>query len=283
MYADDTQLYVSYDVTDMEQRQEATERLENCISDILSWMVKNKLQLNSNKTELLVLASSYFSKHSSDFQLQIDNNWISPSDSAKNLGILFDQHLNMETHVAGICKASYFHIRNIRSLKSILTHDALISVVHAFITSRLDYCNSLLLGLSDKLLQRLQRIQNIAARIVTGCRKYDHITPILKELHWLPVIKRIQFKTLMITYKALNGLAPIYLTELLHEKANTRTLRSSGELILAVPKYKLQTYGLNAFSVAAPTLWNKLPSHITTPKSLNVLQNIFNIPIQTIF
>jgi len=76
MYADDTQLYVSYDVTDMEQRQEVTERLENCISDIQSWMVTNKLQLNSNKTELLV--SSYFSKHSSDVQLQIDNNWISP-------------------------------------------------------------------------------------------------------------------------------------------------------------------------------------------------------------
>ncbi|KAK2152980.1 hypothetical protein LSH36_312g02000, partial [Paralvinella palmiformis] len=131
----------------------------------------NKPQLNSKKTELLVLASSYFSE-SSDFQLQIDNNWISPSDSAKYLGILFDQHLNMETHVAGICKASYFHIRNIRSLKSILTHDALISVVHAFITSRLDYCNSLLLGL-------LQRIQNIAARIVTGCRKYDLAGPIL--------------------------------------------------------------------------------------------------------
>jgi len=141
MYADDTQLYVSYDVIDMEQRQEVTERLENSIRDIQSWMVKNKQQLNSNTTELLVLASFYFSKHSIDFQLQIDINCISPSGPAKNLGILFDQHLNMETHVAGICKVSYFHIRNIRSLKSILTHDALISLVHAFITSRLDYCN----------------------------------------------------------------------------------------------------------------------------------------------
>ena len=83
MYADDTQLYESYDVTDMEQRQEVTERLENYISDIQSWMATNKLQLNSNKTELLVLASFYFSKHSSDFQLQIDNNWISPNGSAK--------------------------------------------------------------------------------------------------------------------------------------------------------------------------------------------------------
>ena len=113
--------------------------------------------------------------------------------------------------MAGVCKASYIHIRNIRSLRSILA-------------------------------QTSQRIPNIAARIVTGCRKYDHITPILKELRWLPVIKRIQFKTLMITYKALNGQVPIYLIELFHEKANTRTLRSSSERILAVPKYKLRYF-----------------------------------------
>jgi len=85
MYADDTQLYVSYDVTDMEQRQEVTESLENCINDIQSWMVTNKLQLYNNKNELLVLASSYFSKHSSDIQLQIDNNWISPRANTRTL------------------------------------------------------------------------------------------------------------------------------------------------------------------------------------------------------
>jgi len=190
MYADDTQLYVWYDVTDMEQRQEVTERLENCFNGIESWMVTNKLILTSNKTELLVLASSYFSKPSDDFQLQIDNNWISPRD----------QHLSMEIHVTGVSNASYFHIRNIRTFKSIPTIDALIYVVHAFITSQLDYCNSLRLGLSDKLNQRLQWIQNTAVSVVKGCRKYDHITLILKELHWLPVIKQIQFMTLMITY-----------------------------------------------------------------------------------
>ena len=124
-------------------------------------------------------------------------------------------------NLASISKTSYFHIRNIR----------------------IDYCNSLLLGLSDKLVQRLQRIQNIAAITVTRCERYDHITPILKELHWLPVIKRVQFKTPMITHKALNDQAQIYLTELLHEKVNTRTLRPSGEQMLAVPQYKLQTYG----------------------------------------
>jgi len=130
----------------MEQRQEVTGCLENCISEIQSCLITNKLQLNSNKTEFLVLASSYFIKHSSDFQLHTYNHWISSSDPAKNLGVLFAQHLNMENYLAGICKAAYFHIRNNRSLKSILTHNAPISVVHAFITSRLDYRNSLLVG-----------------------------------------------------------------------------------------------------------------------------------------
>ena len=237
------------------------------ISDIQSWMITLKLQLNSNKIELLVLASSYFSMHFNGFQLQIDNSLISPSETH---GVLFDQHMNMETLVAGIRKASYFHIRNIKSLNSMFTHDALISLVNASITSRLDYCNSLLLGLSDKLVERLQLIQNIAARIITGYRKYDHIISIFKELHWLSVIKRIKFKTLVITYKTSHGQAPIYLTELLHKKANTRTLRLFGELILVVSKYKLQLYGLKAFGVAAPTLGNKLPSHIRNYKSLNV-------------
>jgi len=150
-------------------------------------MVTNKLQLNSGKTELFMLTLSYFIKHSSNFQLQIDNNFITPSDSTKTLGVLLDQHLNIETNLPGISKASYFHLRNIRSLNHILNHDSRTSVVHAFITSRLHYCNSLLLCVSDKLPQRLQRIQDIAARIVTR-RKYYHITPILKALHWLPII-----------------------------------------------------------------------------------------------
>ena len=121
----------------MEQRQEVTQRLENGIRDIQSWMITNKLQLNRNKTELLELASSFFSKHSSEFKLQIDNNLISPIDSAKYLGVLLNQYLNTKTHVADICKAFCFHIPNIRSLKYILP-DALISVVHVFITSQLD-------------------------------------------------------------------------------------------------------------------------------------------------
>ncbi|KAK2140889.1 hypothetical protein LSH36_1219g00009, partial [Paralvinella palmiformis] len=121
-----------------------------CISDIESWIVTNKRQLNSSKTELFVLTSSDFSKHSNDFQLQIDSNLIAPGDSAKTVSVLLHQHLSTNYNVAGISKVSYVNLRNTRNIKYIRSHDLLTSVVHAFITSMLDYCNSLLLGLPDK-------------------------------------------------------------------------------------------------------------------------------------
>ena len=174
----------------------------------------------------------------------------------------------MEDHIAHVCRSCYFHIRNVKSLKPILNQDALISVVHAFISSRLDYCNSLLYGLPDKQIQKLQRIQNIAARLVSGSRKFDHVTPVLRDLHWLPVRQRIQFKILTLTFKALNGLGPEYLMDLLKVKENARTLRSSSELCLCVPSSHYKLYGDRAFCVAAPTLWNKLPGDIRKSKSL---------------
>ncbi len=118
-------------------------------------------------------------------------------------------------------------------------------IVHALVISRLDCCNSLLCGLPADLLNRLQRVQNACARTIMMCRKYDHITPVLKELHWLPIAKRIQFKVLMLTYKCLNGVAPQYLAELITPDRPGRELRSKT--------------GERAFSYAAPWLWNKLP------------------------
>ena len=112
-----------------------------------------------------------------------------------------------------------------------------------------------LLGISAELITKIQRIQNIAAQIITGCRKHDRISPVLKEFHWLPVNERIQFKALVLPCKSLHAQTPAYLAELIHGKVNTRTLRSSSELIFDVPKYGLKTYGQNAFGVATPTLW----------------------------
>ena len=148
---------------------------------------------------------------------------------------------------------------NISKIRKYLTEETTEILVRAFVSSKLDYCNSLLYGLPKHTISSLQSVQNTAARIVTLTKKFDHITPVLIQLHWLPVHFQILFKVLLLVYKALNGMAPLYITELLSYRTCSRTLRSTDQKFLAVPKSRLKTYGDKAFSVAAPKLWNELP------------------------
>ena len=142
-------------------------------------------------------------------------------------------------------------------------------MIHAFISTRLDSNNGLLYGIPKTQIKRLQRIQNSAVRIVTRCNKCEHITPFLKQLHWLPIQQRIKFKILTITYKCLHGLAPGYLSDLLTPYTPPRELRSSSAMQLAVPKTVLSGYGDRAFAKCSPVLWNALPIDIKCSTSLN--------------
>ena len=123
------------------------------------------------------------------------------------------------------------------------------------------------------MIQKLQMVQNRAARLVTRTRKYEHITPVLKRLHWLPVKVRIEFKLLLLVYKALHGLAPSYLRDLLTEYQPSRSLRSSSLKMLLVPRTKLKTFGDRAFSISGPKLWNDLPLDIRTSESIGTFKS----------
>ncbi|KAK2146497.1 hypothetical protein LSH36_604g02000 [Paralvinella palmiformis] len=192
---------------------------------------------------------------------------ITPNGSVKNLGVIFDQCINMHEHVTSVCQAAYYHLKNIHCLKAFLTQESLVTIVHAFVTSRIDYCNSLLYRISDYNIDRLQRIQNSAARNVTNTRKYDQITPVLQHIHWQPVRQRINFKILLITYKSINVMVQKYLCELVSIRKSSRKLRSSSQILLQVPVSRLKSYGDCAFNVAALTLWNRLPVDIRNASS----------------
>ena len=154
-------------------------------------------------------------------------------------------------------------LRNISKIRKYLTEETTEILVHAFVSSKLDYCNSLLYGLPKHMISSLQSVQNTAARIVTLTKKFDHITPVLIQLHWLPV------QVLLLVYKALNGMAPLYMTDLLSYRTCSRALRSTHQKLLAVPKSRLKTYGDRAFSVAAPKLWNELQLDLRSLDTIN--------------
>ncbi len=137
----------------------------------------------------------------------------------------------------------------------------------------MDYCNALYAGVCQSSLSRLQLVQNAAARLLTNTKKRDHITPILASLHWLPVKQRIVFKILLFVFKAINGLAPEYIKDLLVVQSFSRLLRSNSHIMLKVPRTRLKCRGDRAFSVVAPRLWNDLPFSVGCSTSLQMFKS----------
>ncbi len=149
----------------------------------------------------------------------------------------------LEADIFSILSA-YYHLKNIARIRCFFSSQDLEKLVHAFITSRVDYCNGLLTGLPKKTSRQLQLIQNAAARILTWTRKSEHITPVLRSLHWLPVTFRIDFKVLLLVYKSLNGLGPKYMADMLNEYKPNRPLRSLGSSQLENTKGSHKTRGV---------------------------------------
>jgi hypothetical protein len=143
-------------------------------------------------------------------KIQLSSTSIPVSTSIVDLGVSIDSQLTMSNHVASVGRSCCFHLRQLRAVRRSVTMDAAKTLVYAFVGRRIDNCNSLLSGISDGLIRRLQLVHNAAARLVTGLRKFDPITPTLRDLHWLPVRQRINYKITLLVYKCLNGLAPSY-------------------------------------------------------------------------
>jgi len=178
--------------------------------------------------------------------------------------------MSMNTHVGKVCSKAFRGLYNIRQIRPYLSEDATKTLIHAFVTSHIDYCNSLLYNIPKYQLERLQKIMNAAARIVYYLPRYSHITPTLIQLHWLPVQFRVEFKIALLVFKILHGQAPSYLAELVLPKKPTRyNLHNNNQLLLQVPRTKRKTFGDRAFVSAAPTIWNALPESVRLCSSIN--------------
>lgn len=207
-YVDDTQLYLPLKPGD----DLSIKSVLDCLDDIKSWMAKTFLLLNEKKTEVSIVGPPDSTRGLATNLGPLSSNL---HTHAKNLGVIYDSALKFDKQINSVVRGSFFQLRAIAKLKSFLSFKDLKIVLHGFISSRIDYCNSLYMGVSQSSLSRLQLVQNAAARLLTGTRKRDHISPILASLHWLPVKYRIEFKVLLFIFKALHGLAPHYISDLL--------------------------------------------------------------------
>ena len=135
---------------------------------------------------------------------------ITPSDSVKNIGAILDKTMSLSSHINAVCKSSFFHLRSILKIRKFLSFNTTEILIHAFVTSKVD---TLLFGVPKYELQKLQQVSNAAARLLTYTKKFDHISLVLKQLHWLPIEMRVHFKTLVLTFKGLHGVAPSYITD----------------------------------------------------------------------
>jgi hypothetical protein len=234
--------------------------MQTCIEDIRSWMSANHLKLNETKTEFLVIGKNNLdhSKH----VIKIGDDIVNSTEKAKNIGAILDSNLDLTTHVNSICHSSYYHLHNIGKIRKYLTTKSTEALIHALITSKLDHLNSLLYGLPEYLVKRLQTVQNSAARLLTRTSKREHITPILKELHWLPVSQRIVYKICLTTFKVIHQKSPQYLTELITLYKPTRCLRSENKSLLVAKRFKKRKAGYRCFEYAAANCWNALPQDV---------------------
>ena len=240
-----------------------------CISDIRQWMSTNFLCLNDDKTEVLLVGSKHSLQKLSPMKVRIGDVDIIPVSEVRNIGLKMDSALNMHGQINQVCRNSWFQLRRISQIRQYLDFEATKKIIHSFVTSRIDNLNSLLYGVPSVHLKKLRRVQYASARIILLSKEQWNLLPLLKELHWLPIMYRIHYKLLLLTFKALNGLGPQYLSDLLQPVTSThRVLRSSSQNLLIIPFSKSVTYADRSFSVAAPTLWNAIPADLRASKDI---------------
>ena len=256
---------------------DAKERLTLLMSDIKIWMARRRLKLNGGKTEIIIVRGNLRNDLRADFgMLHFDNTQLVPCECAKNLGVVLDSTLSFRPHIDSVVKTCNFHIRNLYMIRNFINMDNLLSLVHSLIVSKIDYCNSLLVGLPKVTLKKVQSILNRAARLIYSLPPQIPTTPFLMKLHWLPVKARVEFKICLITFRALKFNQPLYIRELLSlaPVEPVMSLWSSDDPYhLCEPRAVGESNFANrSFSYVAPRLYNKLPLSLKQIESVDTFK-----------
>ena len=213
-FSDDNQLYKSGNIT---QLPEIIHSTQSCIPGVKAWMTNNQLQLNNDKTEIILIATkTVLNSDSVPQSINLEGSDIKLANSVCNLGVCLDPTLSFQQQISSLCHICYLELRQISAICHYLSEDVTNKLLCVFVLSRLDYCNSLLAGCPKYLLTKLPKVQNNAARLIFRTTRSTHVTPMLHSLHWLLIEQRIKYKISLLCFKIISHQAPIYLSELLH-------------------------------------------------------------------
>lgn len=269
-YADDHSYYSYFKPSSTNEEAHCIRMLEDCAKIVGKWMNLNRLQLNSSKTEFIKFGSSTQLQKCIIEGIDIIDTHVNESISIKYLGVHLDNELSFCTHITEKCKTAMFQLHRIRVLRSHLSRKSLELIIHSLVLSQLDYCCTLLYGLPNSSLAKLQRVQNFAAKLIFNKNKFDSATECLKELHWLPIKYRILFRLLCMSYKCVNDQAPNYLSSYFIKKESGYSLRSKG--VYVIPRTRTRAFGDRAFSVSGPREWNNLPADLQSCGSFTIFR-----------
>ena len=261
-FADDHQLYLSFCPTF--QYSILVEKIKVIFCLIEKWMSCFFLKLNAAKSQIIVFSTDNLKKNISLNGTFINSSCVKFCNIVKNLGVLLDQKLTFEPQINKCVSSIYCTINLLSQIKHFLTNRELSILVSSLILSKIDYCNSLYYNTNNGLLQKLQIAQNSAARLIYHGRKFDHVSSLLYDLHWLPIKQRIIYKICIVVYKCLQNSAPVDISSLLHLASNKCT-----RLKVTFNRRKVSD---GAFSIYAPKLWNSLPDRLRQLDNFSVFK-----------
>lgn len=241
--------------------------METLLAEIKQWMSTDMLKLNDSKTEIMAVGGPWCNMMELQ-SLTVGNEEVDVTKCVRLPGVDSDSDLTSKQHVWNVAKKCFYMLKNMFKIRCCINETAAKAGVHSMITSKLDYCNAILYGLLESTLKHFTRVQNLSARFISQHGEYEHITQVLKQLHWLPVYQRICYKVLILTFKSLNGQAPTYLEGLMKRRPMKRT-RIDGNNDLVIPAIKHKSFGGRSVGYGGPKLWNTLPKELKTCTNIN--------------
>ena len=268
-YLDDSKLYLSFPVA---EASNMIQQINNDLKQIASWCCYNILLINPEKTKLLVLRTrQMLQRLPADFHVTLLGKKVTPSPSARDLGLQVDSTLSYDEHVTQTVSSCIGSLCQINRVKHLFDARTLERVINALVFSKLYYCSPVWSNTSKKNISKLQKVQNFACRIITGKRKFDHITPVLRELRWLPVTSFLKYTLGVLAFKCVKGLAPSYLCHRFKTRACVHDRNTRYKNNLNTPAYKSAS-GQRTFLYRAMSFWNSLPCEIRECDNLPIFK-----------